>query len=672
MLGSIFGSRSSQAAKRHRTRPSSQTSKSIHRTDKAASGDDDEKDAVDKKPNVEELRRRRQSYYSLSPAQRARVATSAASASSKTESSRPSSTVRSSTASKDGVRRRRAHTGSQSLKSKPSSSSASKSRVEEFVYGQRPEVGRKDDAAPEAVERDGNRREEDKRSDRSERRKSTQQGSSKRRSLPTVIETEVTPDDSISQVAERREDESRARQSRKAYTRPSMKRNSTASSKLQSVAEDAEDQPSLPATSKRSSKRESIVKAPPAPPRRHSTTDVPSSTKLVDCLTCGSDDIPLPKSAELSCGHRMCHDCLKRIFEMSVKDPVHMPPKCCNDDHIPLKYVDKLFDLKFKVLWNRKYQEYHTKHRIYCPTQKCGEWIKPKHIHRSALDGRKYALCPRCKTKVCTLCNNKLHKSSDCPKDPEIAKLVEQAKEKGWQRCYSCNAMVELQSGCNHMTCRCTAEFCMICGAQWKTCNCPWFNYSQIPNADRLNDMRVPEPVRVIFRRVMDAAGGMPPPPPPLQQQRGAQHAPPAEPLPEVTYQQELDNRRRQERADEELARRLQLASFWEDDNEGQQRQPPARRRRPPNDNTWGVGNAAGHFMNEDFVQNAANVVMNAFGDANFGRRGERSSGRRRRARTSDQRNEGQEEAGLVPNFLGDESVLGVGPAPGAGTTGRR
>jgi hypothetical protein len=29
---------------------------------------------------------------------------------------------------------------------------------------------------------------------------------------------------------------------------------------------------------------------------------------------------------------------------------------------------------------------------------------------------------------------------------------VEMAKEKGWQRCYSCKAVVELKEGCNHMT----------------------------------------------------------------------------------------------------------------------------------------------------------------------------------------------------------------------------
>lgn len=26
------------------------------------------------------------------------------------------------------------------------------------------------------------------------------------------------------------------------------------------------------------------------------------------------------------------------------------------------------------------------------------------------------------------------------------------------------------------MTCRCTAQFCMLCGEKWKTCDCPWFN----------------------------------------------------------------------------------------------------------------------------------------------------------------------------------------------------
>lgn len=170
----------------------------------------------------------------------------------------------------------------------------------------------------------------------------------------------------------------------------------------------------------------------------------------VECLTCLSDDVPRSKSAKLKCGHRMCHSCLKRIFRLSVNDPQHMPPKCCTADHIPLKHVEKLFDINFKKNWNRKFQEFSTKNRIYCPARRCGEWIKPGNMHKE--DGRKYGKCGRCKTKVCCLCNGKWHGTKDCPKDEETNRLLETAKQAGWQRCYNCRTMVELKEGCNHMT----------------------------------------------------------------------------------------------------------------------------------------------------------------------------------------------------------------------------
>jgi len=112
--------------------------------------------------------------------------------------------------------------------------------------------------------------------------------------------------------------------------------------------------------------------------------------------------------------------------------------------------VDKLFDVNFKKTWNRKFQEYSTKNRIYCPARRCGEWIKPGNIHKE--DGRKYGKCSRCKTKVCCICNGKWHGNKDCPKDEETNRLLETAKQAGWQRCYNCRAMVELKEGCNHMT----------------------------------------------------------------------------------------------------------------------------------------------------------------------------------------------------------------------------
>lgn len=232
---------------------------------------------------------------------------------------------------------------------------------------------------------------------------------------------------------------------------------------------------------------------------------------------------------------------------MSVSDPAHMPPRCCKPDHIPLKHVDKLFDQAFKKTWNHKFQEYTTRNRIYCPRRGCGEWIKPSHIEIDK-SGRKVGKCKRCSTKVCCLCNNKAHKSSECPKDPATREFVEIAKEKGWQRCYNCSAMVELKEGCNHMTCRCTAEFCMVCGIKWKGCDCPWFNYQS-------------------FDATVDP--------------RRAQEA--------------LDRRREQEQRDEALARRMEVLGI---DGEV-----------PADDGVFGVGNGAGHHMNANFIQQAREAL---------------------------------------------------------------
>ncbi|GAB7357072.1 hypothetical protein MBLNU459_g7887t1 [Dothideomycetes sp. NU459] len=369
----------------------------------------------------------------------------------------------------------------------------------------------------------------------------------------------------------------------------------------------------------------------------------PTKPRVVECLTCGADDISIARTAKLSCGHRMCNSCLKRIFTLSVTDPAHMPPKCCTSQHIPLKHVDHIFDLKFKMRWNKKYQEYTTKNRLYCPTKGCGEWIKPSNIHTD--QGRKYGRCGKCKTKVCALCNCKFHTRRECPKDDEMNTFIETAKEKGWQRCYSCKAMIELKEGCNHMTCRCTAEFCMLCGSQWKTCDCPWFNYTQVPDGDRLQQMRVPELIPIIRRRLFDDPAPVPPTAAPDPRARN-------NPNPALTYQQELDARRRQERLDEALARRLQIGG------------EPAGAQRPRHEdaNEEVFGNAGGHFLNDDFVQEATNVVMGVLQDAGFGRRGERVSGRRRRAR-QDPNDNGGWDAGLAPNAFGDASVLGIGPA---------
>ncbi|KAF8535845.1 hypothetical protein BDD12DRAFT_323583 [Trichophaea hybrida] len=241
--------------------------------------------------------------------------------------------------------------------------------------------------------------------------------------------------------------------------------------------------------------------------------------KLIECVTCMDDEIPAKEAAKLACGHWFCNECLKRLFTLSLTDPAHMPPKCCQSDHIPLKHVDKLLSYQNKKLWNKKYLEYTTANRIYCPTTDCGEWIQPKDIQGGI------GQCQKCKNKVCSTCNGKAHGDGACPQDPDMIKFFETAQKHKYQKCYNCKAMVELERGCNHMTCHCTAQFCYVCGSKWKTCDCPWFNYEP-GEAEReyvVPDWNAREPV-------------LPP---------------------QVADRPQRGNRREQLREDEEVARRI-------------------------------------------------------------------------------------------------------------------
>ncbi|KAI1881441.1 hypothetical protein JX265_000267 [Neoarthrinium moseri] len=287
--------------------------------------------------------------------------------------------------------------------------------------------------------------------------------------------------------------------------------------------------------------------------------------KYVECVACLDDEVPSNKTAKLKCEHRMCHSCMKRIFKVSIKDPQMMPPKCCTEQPIPVKHVERLFDTNFKKTWNQKFHEYSTRNRIYCPSRRCGEWIKPDRIQKFK-DGRKYAKCGQCKTEVCCVCNGKWHRSKDCPRDEATNEILEQAKEYGWQRCYNCKTMVELKEGCNHMTCRCGSEFCMICGSKWKSCECPWFNYDAVEQ-DRLEHITVHE----------ERDRSSP------RESRGHSTRHRAQ-----TYEEEILMRREQERRDEDFARRLQYDDTDDDyiDSYGK---------------LVGIGNSAGHFMNDDY-----------------------------------------------------------------------
>ncbi|KAI1426892.1 hypothetical protein F5Y12DRAFT_783688 [Xylaria sp. FL1777] len=253
-----------------------------------------------------------------------------------------------------------------------------------------------------------------------------------------------------------------------------------------------------------------------------------------------------------------------------------MPPKCCTEDIIPLKHVNDLFNDDFKKIWNEKFAKFLTRDRNYCPRAKCREWIRPAD-HRHHSNGRTSATCRKCNTEICGLCYNKWHKSRHCPADADTAQFEKVAKEAGWKRCFNCQAMVELKEGCNHMTCRCGAQFCMMCGSKWKACECPSFNY-QLGDDDELGHVQIHVPM--VSRERLGNSDGLP---------RG----------PHVSMGYAHESRRHQGHR-----RRPQHADIDEDEDDD-------------DDDDYlddigdvGIGNAAGHFLNSDYRRRAHSAVV--------------------------------------------------------------
>lgn len=166
------------------------------------------------------------------------------------------------------------------------------------------------------------------------------------------------------------------------------------------------------------------------------------------------DELPAYKTEILPCGHRMCHKCLKRQFTLSVNDIQHMPPRCCSKEPIPPRFVDRLFDDKFKRLWNLKYEEYSATQELCCPAKGCGNRINSSRIKVDFAPGKTYARCGRCSTKICGHCSNRYHQNPcvDSPRTVAKSRLFLVTDEKGSQRCYNCKAAVSGQDGCNHIT----------------------------------------------------------------------------------------------------------------------------------------------------------------------------------------------------------------------------
>lgn len=120
----------------------------------------------------------------------------------------------------------------------------------------------------------------------------------------------------------------------------------------------------------------------------------------------------------------------------------------------------------------------------------------------------------------------------------------------------------------------------MVCAAPWKTCNCPWFNYQHIPDDDRLNDMRVPQP-RYPDIEVIEIA-----------------EEPPLARRPSTRARERVERDREFDRGERVMSAHLR-------DSLHVRNPTPAiseSRRTEPDVRLYALGNAGGHHMNDSYA----------------------------------------------------------------------
>ncbi|KAH6664098.1 hypothetical protein B0J14DRAFT_493984, partial [Halenospora varia] len=166
----------------------------------------------------------------------------------------------------------------------------------------------------------------------------------------------------------------------------------------------------------------------------------------------------------LPCEHKCCAICVDELFDRSLTLEELFPPRCCGQT-IPPELVSHLLTERMFMTFYRKKVEFSTSKRLYCSNPTCSTFLPPQETDVNWID------CKQCGTLTCISCKHGAH-DGECADDIGAKELRSLAEENGWKACPRCEWMIELSSGCQHITCICNFEFCYSCGAPSGICDC--------------------------------------------------------------------------------------------------------------------------------------------------------------------------------------------------------
>ncbi|CAG8713904.1 1659_t:CDS:2, partial [Acaulospora morrowiae] len=179
----------------------------------------------------------------------------------------------------------------------------------------------------------------------------------------------------------------------------------------------------------------------------------------------------------LRCTHGFCLSCMKNYLnvilqEESISFPIKCPLKC-ETAEISENIAENVLTSEGMGQWYLKMAMSTIKNKIYCPNKRCSAIFD--YDPEGSSQGNSVE-CPICLKDFCPLCCVSWHFDLTCeqyqalppneraPEDRAVLKLAQNEK---WKRCPKCRVLVQLDTGCNHITCRCKTEFCYKCGDLW-------------------------------------------------------------------------------------------------------------------------------------------------------------------------------------------------------------
>ncbi|KAF8417159.1 hypothetical protein EV426DRAFT_555249 [Tirmania nivea] len=195
--------------------------------------------------------------------------------------------------------------------------------------------------------------------------------------------------------------------------------------------------------------------------------------------TRGDDACPVcmepaePPLVQTSCGHTYCKPCITGFIKATV-DGRKFPISCFHtldggtgsacetplsisiiQDVLSKADSDQLLEISFSAHVQARPNEY-----AYCPTPDCPT------VYAVTTAENVYT-CNQCLLSICTACKTAAHHGQTCTQYK--SSIADQSQFEEWKRragvktCPKCNADIEKNDGCNHITCKCGAHLCWHC-----------------------------------------------------------------------------------------------------------------------------------------------------------------------------------------------------------------